>query len=737
LPPIIRSPVSIMAAVPHSCLIVLLAAPAVHALLGGIKPLGRARVEVARACGPVNEPGVGSPISKIFAHADVKSIEIPEQKIFNGRRFPLTLSPLSPDTGATDLATWGAANQRLLVQLLCTHGAVLLRGWGAGAAQADDFSSLVCNLGLEDFGMGCSAAPRTNVAPGVFTANEAPASELIPFHHEMAQCDERPAFLMFFCEKEAAEGGATPIIPSDAVATYLHARHPELAKKLMHGVRYVRVLPQESDLSSPIGKAWTAAFGASTRAEAEAAMTADDTTWQWLENGDLRTESKTMHALVKNARSGREVFFNSVIAALQGWSDSRNDPKKAILFGDGSELQEAEVAALADVAEMMRQTRVAFGWEQGDVLVIDNAAVMHSRESFTPPRRILASLWGPPTDRRPHALPAGPPAVPMLSLKSLDRMPAVGFGFWKVPKAACAETVLAAIRSGYRHLDCAADYANEAEVGEGIRRAVSEGLVRREDLFVTSKLWNTYHAAQHVEPACRRSLSDLGLDYVDLYLVHFPLAQRYVDFEERYPPEWIYDPDASVPTVELALVPFQETWEAMEMLVSRGLARNIGVCNMGTALLRDVLSYATIPPAVMQIELHAYNQQPQLVRMCHENGIVVTGFSPLGALSYLTLESANEGLFALEHPVVKEIAASHSKSTAQVLLRWGAQRGIAVIPKTTSEERMVENLAIFDFKLSPGEMAQLALLDQGKRFNDPGDFCQGMGARGTFAPIYD
>ena len=146
-------------------------------------------------------------------------------------------------------------------------------------------------------------------------------------------------------------------------------------------------------------------------------------------------------------------------------------------------------------------------------------------------------------------------------------MPALGLGTWKIPKDVCAETVHAAIAAGYRHLDCACDYGNEVEVGQGIARAIDEGLVTREDLWITSKLWNTYHRPEHVEPAIRRTLSDLGVEYLDLYLIHFPISLRFVPFEERYPPEWLFDPEASPARMEFEDVPIATTWAAMEALV--------------------------------------------------------------------------------------------------------------------------------------------------------------------------
>jgi D-xylose reductase len=318
------------------------------------------------------------------------------------------------------------------------------------------------------------------------------------------------------------------------------------------------------------------------------------------------------------------------------------------------------------------------------------------------------------------------------TLARCDQMPAVGLGFWKVSRPAAANLVAQAVAAGYRHFDCACDYGNEAEVGDGLRAAFAAG-VRRSDLWITSKLWNTYHRREHVRPAVKRSLHDLGLDYLDLYLVHFPIALTFVPFEERYPPEWIRDP--ATPRMEPAAVPLAETWAGMEDLVRAGLVRNIGVCNYNVALLRDLLAYATIRPAVLQVELHPYLTQTKLLRFCRENGIAVTAFSPLGAQSYFSLGMAATGESVLEQPVVKDAARRHGKSPAQVVLRWGVQRGTSIIPKTSRPDRLAENLALFDFKLSDSEMATIAALDHNRRFNDPGVFCEA--AFGTFFPIYD
>ena len=317
----------------------------------------------------------------------------------------------------------------------------------------------------------------------------------------------------------------------------------------------------------------------------------------------------------------------------------------------------------------------------------------------------------------------------------LTEMPRVGFGLWKIPREDTAASVIEAVRAGYRHFDSAADYANEAQTGEGLSQAVAEGLVTREELWVTSKLWNTFHAAEHVEEACRKTLSDLRLDYLDLYLIHFPIALEYVPIDVRYPPEWLNDPDAPDPVMKRAPVPLQETWMAMETLVHKGLVNRIGVCNYNTALIHDLMSYATIRPAMLQIEAHPYLTQEKLIRCARGYGIDVTAFSPLGAQSYFELGMADSGESLLGAAPVMVAAQTHGKTPAQVLLKWGVQRGTSVIPKTSKPERMRENIDIEDFELSAVEMAAISALNQNRRFNDPGVFAES--AFNTFHPIYD
>lgn len=315
------------------------------------------------------------------------------------------------------------------------------------------------------------------------------------------------------------------------------------------------------------------------------------------------------------------------------------------------------------------------------------------------------------------------------------RMPAVGLGIWKIDREATAGVVRDALQAGYRQIDSAADYGNEREAGAGIAAAIADGTCTRDELWVTSKLWNTYHRAEHVRPACERSLADLGLDYLDLYLVHFPIALRYVPFDERYPPEWLYDTSSANPSMQVDAVPLAETWGAMEKLVEDGLVRQIGVCNYNTALLIDLMAYANIKPAMLQVESHPYLTQERLLRLANDFDIAVTAFSPLGALSYVSIDMASTADSVLTEKAVTSAAKRLNRTPAQVVLRWGIQRGTAIIPKTTRPERLRENIALFDFELSADEMAAISALNQNRRFNDPGVFCEQ--AFGKFYPIYD
>ncbi len=322
-----------------------------------------------------------------------------------------------------------------------------------------------------------------------------------------------------------------------------------------------------------------------------------------------------------------------------------------------------------------------------------------------------------------------------IKLHNGEKIPTVGFGFWKVEPQGISDLIERAVQVGYRHFDSACDYGNEQAVGDGIARVLEQNICTREELWITSKLWNTFHRAEHVRPAVEKTLNDLQLDYLDLYLIHFPISLKYVPFEHRYPPGWFYDPDVDSPRMEFSPVPIQETWQAMEELVQAGLVKNIGLSNFNTSLIRDLLSYAKIRPSVLQIESHPYLTQEKLIRYARQEEMVVTAFSPLGALSYVPIGMAAVDDIVLEQPVVQVAARRHGKTAAQIVLRWGIQRGNAIVPKTSRIERLEENIALFDFELSEEEMRAISALNRNRRFNDPGDFCEEV--FNTFCPIYE
>ncbi|KAH7916412.1 Aldo keto reductase [Hygrophoropsis aurantiaca] len=291
--------------------------------------------------------------------------------------------------------------------------------------------------------------------------------------------------------------------------------------------------------------------------------------------------------------------------------------------------------------------------------------------------------------------------------RTSQKMPLVGFGLWKVTRSTCADTVYNAIKSGYRLFDGAGDYGNEKEAGEGVRRAIADGL-----------LWNTFHAREHVKPIAKMQLGLWGIDYFDLFLIHFPVSLKYVDPSHRYPPEWFGDDGK---TVHLQNTPMQETWQAMEGLVDDGLAKNIGLSNCQGSIILDVFKYAKYEPQVLQVELHPYLTQEALVNLSKNLGIAVTAYSSFGPQSYLELGMGKNVASLLESDSVGAIASKYQKTPAQVLLRWATQRNIAVIPKSNNADRLKANLQCNSFDLTEAEIKQLSSLNIDLRLNNPGE----------------
>ncbi|KAH9845043.1 putative NAD(P)H-dependent D-xylose reductase xyl1 [Teratosphaeria destructans] len=315
-----------------------------------------------------------------------------------------------------------------------------------------------------------------------------------------------------------------------------------------------------------------------------------------------------------------------------------------------------------------------------------------------------------------------------IKLNNGKEMPLVGFGLWKVSKNTCADTVYNAIKTGYRLFDGAADYGNEKEAGEGVARAIKEGLVKREELFIVSKLWNSFHDKERVGPIAKKQLADWGLDYFDLYIIHFPIALKYVDPSERYPPGFFVD---GKDKLEFSKATLEETYHAMEELYDAGLIKSIGISNYNGALILDVQRYAKILPQALQIEHHPYLVQQDLLNLCKNLGIAVTAYSSFGPASFLELnmQKAHDTPLLFEHDAVKSISSKYEKTPAQVLLRWATQRGVAVIPKSNNQGRLAQNLDVCSFDLSDQEIKSISDLDQGLRFNNPLNY-------GVNAPIF-
>lgn len=312
--------------------------------------------------------------------------------------------------------------------------------------------------------------------------------------------------------------------------------------------------------------------------------------------------------------------------------------------------------------------------------------------------------------------------IPNIKLNNGEQMPQVGFGLWKVDKETCADTVYNAIKAGYRLFDSAADYGNEKESGQGFARAIKDGLVKREDLFIVSKLWGTFAEYDRVEPIARKQLADFGIDYFDLYYIHFPVALRYVDPEVRYPPGWTYSgKDGDVQPIK---APIARTWAAMETLVEKGLAKSIGISNFSGSLILEIIRGAKIVPAVLQIEHHPYLTQPTLLELAKEQGIAVTAYSSYGPQSFVELgwEHAANTPRLFDHETILKIAKDNNKTPAQVLLRWATQRGLAVIPKSNNKDRLIENLHVTDFDLKEDELKSISALNKNLRFNNPTDY---------------
>ena len=337
--------------------------------------------------------------------------------------------------------------------------------------------------------------------------------------------------------------------------------------------------------------------------------------------------------------------------------------------------------------------------------------------------------WAP--DGRPEAVDARASAghnegMQTLEFENGDRMPALGLGTWKASPGEVGAAVREALRLGYRHFDCATIYGNQAEIGAALADCLAEGRVRREQLWITSKLWNDRHRERDVRPALEETLADLRLEYLDLYLIHWPVAQR----------KGVLGPTCAADFLTLEEVPLAETWRGLEAAHEAGLCRHIGVSNFSVAKLAHLTERARLRPELNQIELHPYLQQPDVVAWCRVHDVAVTAYSPLGSGDRSAELKAPDEPDLLADPRVTAIAARRGCTPAQVLLAWALGRGTAVIPKSVNPARLAQNLAATEVALTPGDQRELADLDLGRR-HVTGAFWVFEGGPYTLANLWD
>jgi diketogulonate reductase-like aldo/keto reductase len=293
-----------------------------------------------------------------------------------------------------------------------------------------------------------------------------------------------------------------------------------------------------------------------------------------------------------------------------------------------------------------------------------------------------------------------------VQLANGETLPLLGVGTWKVTEHEdVARVVHNSLKIGYRHLDCAAIYKNETLIGAALKKSMRTLNVERKDLFITSKVWNTNHTKEHVRQACENTLKQLQLDYLDLYLVHWPIAWEYTGVDLSIP----CPRDEITNEIKFAKVTLQETWQAMEELVDAGLVKSIGVSNYSYPLLLDLLSYARIKPVVNQVEIHPYLPQTALVEASKKIGIHTTAYRPMAY-------GGSTGVNLFEDPIIAELGKKYNRSPAQIILAWNFANGTSAIPKTISH--LQENFESQDLDLDAEDVLTITNLNRNLRLSD-------------------
>lgn len=313
-----------------------------------------------------------------------------------------------------------------------------------------------------------------------------------------------------------------------------------------------------------------------------------------------------------------------------------------------------------------------------------------------------------------------------LSFKNGDTIPAIGLGTWKSKPGEVQQAVVEAIRAGYRHIDCASAYGNEPEVGNAIQQMISEKVIRRDELWVTSKLWNNAHRPEDVAPALRQTLRDLQLNSLNLYLMHWPVALK----------PGVSFPEKAEDFISLSEVPLIDTWQAIEECMQQGLTQHIGVSNFSQKKLEELRQQADIKPEMNQVEMHPFLQQNDLLTYCKDQEILMTAYSPLGSNDRPERVRKADAISLLEDETINAIADKHNCSPAQVLIRWAVARDTIVIPKSVNPERIKQNLASMEVTLDEDDRRQIAQMDAHRRYID-GSLWAMEGNDYTVATLWD
>lgn len=325
---------------------------------------------------------------------DSGSIEVVTSKVsgqqqFDGEAFPLVYECRGEGADLKSVEDWLRQSRATLDRQVREAGTVFFRGFPLSTDQ--DFDRFIRAFDYPNFRYedSLSNAVRVVRTERVFTANEAPPNVTICLHHEMAQTPVYPSRLFFFCEHPAEQGGATPLCRSDILFERLLSEFPEFVDDCeTKGLLYTNIMPAENDPTSGMGRSWQSTFRAETRDDAEQQLQKLGYSWEWLPNGCLRSTTPVLPAVME-VEPGRRTFFNQLIAAFHGWKDSRNDPTKAVTFGDGSLLNPETMDRVAVIAE---ELTFDVPWQKGDVALVDNRVVMHGRRTFSGTRKVLASL---------------------------------------------------------------------------------------------------------------------------------------------------------------------------------------------------------------------------------------------------------------------------------------------------------------------------------------------------------